>query len=88
MSPEIAIKAALQVGLTFELPANKLLEYAELIADYERRQCLQVCIDLAKEAEVAAEQYGDADSTSNQNLRTYARGHYVCAEYIKKRWEQ
>lgn len=88
MSPEIAIKAALQVGLTFELPPNKLVEYAQLITDYERKQCLQVCIDLATEAEEAAEQCGDDDSASSETLRTYAKGHYVCAQYIKRRWGQ
>lgn len=48
MTPDIAIKAALKAGLTFELPPTKLLLFAHMIAAVEREECARVCEELAE----------------------------------------
>jgi len=43
---ETVIQAALRVGLTFELPPTKLMQFAHVIAALEREECAQVCEEL------------------------------------------
>jgi hypothetical protein len=45
MDRELIIRAAIHVGLTFELPPTKLIEFANLIAAAEREECMNVCED-------------------------------------------
>ena len=57
MTPEIAIKAALKAGLTFELPPTKLLLFAHMIAAVEREECARVCEELAELNRQSADEF-------------------------------
>jgi hypothetical protein len=39
---DFILSAAMHVGLTFELPPTKLLEFAEIVASHEREQCAKL----------------------------------------------
>ena len=43
MNQDLILSAALKVGLTFELPPTKLLEFADLVRALEREECARVC---------------------------------------------
>ena len=42
MTGEKVIALAREVGLTFELPPTKLLQFAALLAQYEREECARL----------------------------------------------
>ena len=43
MTQDDVLRAAMTVGMTFELPPTKLLQFAALIAAHEREACAKVC---------------------------------------------
>ena len=49
MNQEDVLRAAMRVGLVFELPPTKLLEFAALVAAHEREACARVCDEEAND---------------------------------------
>jgi hypothetical protein len=86
---EIVLSAALQVGLTFELPPTKLFEFAELIAAAEREKFEKLIDELTNKSlhaqlnAIAAEREACADIAENWRCNGCPRT--VLADQIRAR---
>ena len=46
MTQDDVLRAAMTVGMTFELPPTKLLQFAALVAAHKREECAKVAEEL------------------------------------------